>query len=1236
MVICIAGMHRSGTSMVARLLNLSGLYLGKEDELFAGRPDNPEGFYEHRRFYAINDRILEVFEASWDLPKSMPRGWETDPRLDPIYEDAKKLVAEFKDHPHWGWKDPRSSLTIAFWRRVIPDLKIVVCLRNPADVCGSLTKRGYASTRFGFELWQAYMDAVEQQAPLESSLVTHYACYFRDVSGELKRLVAFCGLSPDEDQLTEASLTVNQSLRHNDSGLFELFAAKPDLSLVNCYLDACQRAGPVFEVVYREESANIASARDQIIEAGERLERKDFEMKAKEESLLKELKRTEDAIKQKEDTLLKELQRNIDEGRARMNRTIAIKDSSINGIKAHAEAVEASLRSQIEALEPSVERASHLASELELIKASRAFRLGQKLSAFYRSFIPARPSAPKFRPEAAPPPSEPVPVVPVPPKEELPPPKPNPIDDLQEFAVVAAMEKQQVELSVQARLGRKLLPPGSFQERFVRHVMLARQVARTEGFGAVVRKTSAKLARKILRRPKAPVIESQATGAPSVTGAPLPLRNPSELLETVRKEIIELEETIPVVEQYQRSIGTMLEKGLNRGPNYVPLDEDLLPPDDPAVKLIAFYLTQFHPIPENDVWWGKGFTEWTNVSKAVPVYAGQYQPHLPDELGFYDLRIQEVQERQVELAKKYGVHGFAFYYYWFDGKRLLERPLDNFLQNPNIDFPFCLIWANENWTRKWDGRQDSVLMGQHYSPESDIRFIADLKPYLSNPNYIRVNGRPLIIVYRPDQLPDPEKTAERWRDYCIRNDLGNPLIVGAQTFGFENPDTIGFDAAMQFPPHNENSDPKYQLDYLGGRVRTLDPDFAGCIYSYPALVGAKHNDDHRRLEDGTYMPGEHDSPVYQLYETAFPMWDNSARLPLTGVSYAYSSPELYKIWLQKICNRLVESKTARENRLVFINAWNEWAEGAHLEPDRRYGYAYLQATREALDFAKRVDSGLRTPETVVLQPDEEMEERLKGDPRSPILVYQLGKVGSRAIYSSLDKMALPEPVVHVHMLNNIDIVSKYVCKRYPHPEGTLFYLRRGKMVRDWMATAGPDTVWNVITGVREPISYSISSFFEMLPSLVPNIEKRFEADDISVEELQEIFLHQFDQRAPIYWFNAQFKPVFGIDVYETPFPCSAGYKIYEQGQTRALLIRQEDLGRTVAPAIEEFLGIKDFKIQVENRSEDKPYHALAVKFKAKPLPGDYVDRMLSTKYARHFYTPEELDAARRKWTQSSE
>lgn len=368
----------------------------------------------------------------------------------------------------------------------------------------------------------------------------------------------------------------------------------------------------------------------------------------------------------------------------------------------------------------------------------------------------------------------------------------------------------------------------------------------------------------------------------------------------------------------------------DRDEEYVPLLNQSLNSAEALVKLIAFYLPQFHPFPENDAWWGKGFTEWANVTRAVPQFPGHYQPHLPGELGFYDLRLEDVHFRQIELAKQYGLFGFAYYHYWFGGKRLLEMPVDRFLANKKMDFPFMLVWANENWTRRWDGLENDILIAQEHTLESDYAFIKDLAPYLLDERYIRIGNRPIIAVYRADILPEPKATAERWREYCLKNDLGNPYLVAAQTFGLDDPRTVGFDAAMQFPPHNE----WHAADLMIQKSTDLaNPDYSSYIFSYPKMV------DHQEKQT---KPSS-----FPLYKTVFPSWDSEPRKPGRGTIYAGAKPSLYKRWLQAACQWTINNHPEGE-RLVFINAWNEWAEGTHLEPDRRFGYANLQATMEVL------------------------------------------------------------------------------------------------------------------------------------------------------------------------------------------------------------------------------------------------------------------------------------------------
>ena len=347
---------------------------------------------------------------------------------------------------------------------------------------------------------------------------------------------------------------------------------------------------------------------------------------------------------------------------------------------------------------------------------------------------------------------------------------------------------------------------------------------------------------------------------------------------------------------------------------------------DTRIKAIAFYLPQFHPIHENDLWWGKGFTEWSNVSKAEPQFEGHYQPHRPADMGFYDLRILDVQKRQIDMARQYGIHGFCYYYYWFNGRKLLDAPLRQLLANQELDFPFCVCWANESWTRRWDGKDNDVLIQQSHSPEDDLEFIREVSRLFSDPRYIHIAGRPLLVIYRPSLMPDAAATALRWRQYCRDYGIGEILLAYTQSFDRIDPASIGFDYAIEFPPNNIDT------RIITSDVHRLNPDYDGIVYDYASLV--------QKCQELL-------KPNYRLFRGVCPGWDNEARKPGHGVSYAGATPALYRQWLNSACQYTAQNHSAQE-QLLFINAWNEWAEGAHLEPDRRYGYAWLQATADAL------------------------------------------------------------------------------------------------------------------------------------------------------------------------------------------------------------------------------------------------------------------------------------------------
>lgn len=360
------------------------------------------------------------------------------------------------------------------------------------------------------------------------------------------------------------------------------------------------------------------------------------------------------------------------------------------------------------------------------------------------------------------------------------------------------------------------------------------------------------------------------------------------------------------------------------------------------IRPIAFVLPQFHPIPENDLWWGEGFTEWTNVKKAKPLFKGHYQPQLPaTQLGFYDLRLPEARQAQADLAQEYGIHGFCYYHYWFNGKRLLNYPIDEMLRLQKPDMPFMLCWANENWTRRWDGLDQEILIKQDYSFDDDASHMRWLcSNVFPDKRYIRVNDCPVFVIYRHDLFPDIVKTVKIWRDIAV-NEFGLKGLYLCTTESFNNqkdPIEINFDAAIEFSPHQviahkiKKSKIKKWVEKLG-----LQKDKTYCLRDYKLGVKQSVN---RQL------------PNYKLYRSVTPSWDNSARKNINGVVSKGSTPKLFYKWLKFIVNSF--TPFSKDENFIFINAMNEWAEGNHLEPCIKYKNAYLKATKKALEEQEKL------------------------------------------------------------------------------------------------------------------------------------------------------------------------------------------------------------------------------------------------------------------------------------------
>ena len=350
-----------------------------------------------------------------------------------------------------------------------------------------------------------------------------------------------------------------------------------------------------------------------------------------------------------------------------------------------------------------------------------------------------------------------------------------------------------------------------------------------------------------------------------------------------------------------------------------------------GVRPIAFYLPQFHAIPENDAWWGAGFTEWTNVRAAKPLYDGHPQPQVPHpDLGYYDLTDVGVMRRQAEMARRYGVAGFCFYYYRFkDGKRLLERPVDNWLAAKDIDFPFCFCWANENWTRAWTGGDREVLMPQDYGTENMVGMLREMLPAFRDPRYIRIGGRPLLLVYRPEIVPEMRKVSELWRGVAREAGFDGLHLVSVQNFSEADPRTFGMDAATGFAGFHA-AKPTF-------RHPVLTPETCRVANAL-------------RYEDVVACATRRRSTAYPRYRSVCPGWDNTPRKGERGTAVIGATPAAFrKFTAQASALTLVERGTDGDG-LLFVNAWNEWAESAHLEPDARNGYSNLEALRDVMDL----------------------------------------------------------------------------------------------------------------------------------------------------------------------------------------------------------------------------------------------------------------------------------------------
>lgn len=946
----VLGMHRSGTSVVTQLLSIAGAKL--PDDLLGANPGNEFGHFEPKWMIERDDRLLQDLGNSWDewsridldaAPREVVRAYVADL--------GNFVARERGDAALMVLKEPRICRILPLVLQALAAEKteplIVIPYRNPLEVAGSLQARDKMSPREGVLLWLRHLiDAERDSRGFKRSFIA-YDDLFEDWRKSFAHLSDDLGIAwPNaiDDVAPQIDKAIVRDARHNRWTYEDLGETSFTHGLALHAFDACkafhadpQDAGAMarmdaiaaqFEELTELTLPALRDTRRALADISVRAEKQQYdndELERRNTELAHNLKGIWDLhnvvgeLNKKSDLYISDLRSQLEEKKRQTDSAIGRLNASEQALL-DSEAARAREKTRAEALQS---RMDSLRAEAE--KTASLLRLAE--AEIKRDHAELEQMTQRLA-----------------------------TSEGNSQNLTKALEEKRIEAGHYAQGVQDRLAEIENLTTMLRETYASRSWRVTRPlrfFGRAVRKVA-----RILRRIAAMIALPLWRMLPISASKRIQLKNRIFASAMGRRlfgstalyqqwqalQVTRFEKPAPAPAKNARpgqsadrfgaaatDAGTAGQSGdwvtVDTADHFVPrrVQTDLT---DPKARLIAFYLPQFHAIPENDAWWGKGFTEWTNVRPAQPMFPGHYQPHEPLDLGYYDLTDIAAQQRQIELAKLYGVGGFCFYWYWFGGQRLLEKPVENWLNNPELDFPFCICWANENWTRRWDGKDAEVLMGQNHSPEDDLAFIAELGPYLRDARYIRIDGKPLVLVYRPSLLPDPAATAGRWRDWCRKNGIGEIYLAYTQSFELADPKTYGFDAAIEFPPNNASP------TVLTDRIKDLDPEFNGIVYDWNSYVDRSRN---------------YPQPDYRLIRSVCPAWDNTARRKKGGAIFLNNTPEEYATWLGNAITRTLADAPTLDERIIFCNAWNEWAEGAHLEPDTRFGYAWLETTRNALD-----------------------------------------------------------------------------------------------------------------------------------------------------------------------------------------------------------------------------------------------------------------------------------------------
>jgi glycosyltransferase involved in cell wall biosynthesis len=910
----VLGMHRSGTSAVARVVNLLGADLS--GHLIAPASDNPDGFWEHADAVKIDEDLLKGLGRTWYDMRGMPRGWTETRVAKEALERIKILIQrDFAHSMLCAIKDPRMCLTAPLWIEALNALGFEVsCLfvvRDPREVVDSLHARNDWAREPLFLMWVQYLMMAEAATrDCRRVLVTYDEVLsdWRTTMGRVSRELSFKWPVAPDATATDVDAFLQRGHRHHQAT--PLHGTDGDMpELVAQLYKACLgiSGGEVAWGTISKLQGSFGHI-SELYEAyvGQLLKlRWDAEGRAQtaEQRFADEHVRAEnlEGLGRQLGGLqheLRDLSIGFRSGMSELQQALELKNSTIQTLSSELSDKATTIQTLSNELFGKESAIQALSSELS-DKATTIQTLSNEL----------------FGKESA-------------------------IQALSNELSGKESTIQVLSCEVSERKARVDELIASTSWKITAPLRLLKMGFYPRGWKAGSGRTAKRIydhlplsgrnrlaLKGVIFRALAPLLHNTRSYRAWQAYEAQRGRAPIEVVDI---QHLGLGSAVgdPETQGASRVLGDLYSQANGSSPSdYVAMDDTPADLSRIDVRAIAFYLPQFHPIPENDEWWGRGFTEWTNVSKAMPQFVGHYQPRLPGGLGFYDLRIVDVMRRQVELAKHYGLQGFCFHYYWFAGSRLLERPIQQFLDNKDIDFPFCVCWANENWSRRWDGQDEDILMAQQHSPEDDIAFIIALEPLLRDPRYIRVDGRPLVVLYRPSILPDAAATLERWRHHCREMGIGE-IFLGMVQFDVEDPRTYGFDVAIEFPPHKLARG----LEPINDQLQIVNPEYSGYVIDYGTIIERAR---------------EHKAQDFDMIRGVFPSWDNEARKPGRGYTFANATPKRYREWLGLAVDYARSHPVAGEH-FVFINAWNEWGEGAYLEPDRRYGYSYLQQTREAL------------------------------------------------------------------------------------------------------------------------------------------------------------------------------------------------------------------------------------------------------------------------------------------------